>query len=204
MAHPIIDAGPTPGYYSIIWNQNNYIVAGGNDGLIIFDGSLSNVVFQDTSYPRVTSINWSVDGNRFATTTTIDNSIEIWDIASLEPQVPIDDIPHTSLHNVLWSPDGTKIAATGNDKSIRIWDAATYALLHSLERHTNFVSEISWNADSSRLISGDQDGKIFIWNAATGELESEFQSLPYLIFSLGWSPDGNQLAVSGLSENVRV
>jgi len=53
------------------------------------------------------------------------------------------------------SPDG-RVVASGSgyaDSSIHVWDASTGRLLHRLEGHTGWVSQLVFSKDGRRLIS---------------------------------------------------
>jgi WD40 repeat protein len=43
--------------------------------------------------------------------------------------------------NCGFSPDGSKIVSCSDDKTVRVWDASTSKLIHTMEGHTDEVSE---------------------------------------------------------------
>ena len=54
----------------------------------------------------------------------------------------------TSVMSVAWSPLllGQKIASSGYDDQVKIWDAETYECLGTLNEHTESVSGVAWSA----------------------------------------------------------
>lgn len=61
------------------------------------------------------------------------------------------------------SPDQSWIAAGYSDRSIRIWDAKTYSLAHSIFGHTGEVVAVRFSPDGRELASGSYDHVLKIW-----------------------------------------
>jgi WD40 repeat protein/serine/threonine protein kinase len=119
---------------------------------------------------------------------------------------------------VAWSPDGKLIASGGQDRIVRVWDAATGQQLQALAGHARSVSSVIFSRDGKRLVSAsggitrrfpieapnplklpsDQPKDIpdvKVWDVATGaELHS--LSFPGKGPGLALSPDGETVAVS--------
>jgi WD40 repeat protein len=89
--------------------------------------------------------------------------------------------------SVSWSPDGSKIASGYREKTVRVWDSSTGAVLSTLEGHSNWVNSVSWSSDGSKIDSkskqngacmGQQHGRCAVhsggtlWNGDFSELES--------------------------------
>jgi WD40 repeat protein len=56
-----------------------------------------------------------------------------------------------------WSPDGSTIATTSVDKTIRLRDPRTGELRRSLLRHRHRVNEVAWALDGSWIASASFD-----------------------------------------------
>jgi len=67
-----------------------------------------------------------------------------------------------------WSPDGSRLASAGRDRSIRIWDTESWSQLALLNGHAAYVWSLAFSPDGSRLASGSGDGTVRIWNAEAG------------------------------------
>jgi WD40 repeat protein len=93
------------------------------------------------------------------------------------------------------APDGTIAATGGYDGMVRLWDAATGALLRVLVGHDSYVYGLGWSADGRYLASsGSFDLTVRIWEARTGlplKVLKGFEAPPG---PLAWSPDGAFLA----------
>jgi WD40 repeat protein len=75
-------------------------------------------------------------------------------------------IGHTA--DVLWiafSPHGTRIATTGYDRTIKLWDTATGREVFTLRGHTAGVGMLVFSPDGCRIVSSGIDGTARVWDA---------------------------------------
>jgi WD40 repeat protein len=66
------------------------------------------------------------------------------------------------------TPDSARIVSGGNDRTVRIWNLATWALERTLKGHTDRVYAVAVTPDGSRIVSGGGDDTIRIWDASGG------------------------------------
>jgi WD40 repeat protein len=75
-------------------------------------------------------------------------------------------IGHTA--DVIWiafSPDGMRIATTGYDRTIKLWDTATGREVFTLRGHTAGVGVLAFSPDGYRIVSSGIDGTARVWDA---------------------------------------
>src|SRR5262245_11812940 len=81
----------------------------------------------------------------------------------------VPNIPHSGVGlSVAFSADGTRVLSGSDDDTIKLWDAATGALIRTFEGHSGWVSSVAFSADGARVLSGSRDKTIKLWDAATG------------------------------------
>jgi WD40 repeat protein len=77
---------------------------------------------------------------------------------------------------------------------VKIWDAQTHALRHTLKGHVNYVWKVAFSPDSGYLASGSWDSTVKVWDVTTGKEVRTLSGHAGFIQSLAFSPDGQRLA----------
>ncbi len=95
---------------------------------------------------------------------------------------------------LVFSPDGTTLAATGNRQSLHFWDLATGKdRLATPEAHLGDVVALACLADGKTAVSGSRDRTVRVWDLTTGR---PTRTLPHdnWVDSLAVSAGGSLLA----------
>jgi WD40 repeat protein len=71
------------------------------------------------------------------------------------------------LRTIAISPNGKQIAAAGDDRIIRLWDATNLRFIREVRGHTAPVYAVAFSADGALLASASLDGTVRIWDAQT-------------------------------------
>ena len=103
-----------------------------------------------------------------------------------------------------YSPDGKYIATTGMDHNIKIWEAATGYLLHTLPGHSARITKAKFSNSGKILASVSYDGTAKLWDAETGNLIFSLSQQNKFAIDVCFSPNDKELAVSGSEGNVKI
>ncbi len=115
---------------------------------------------------------------------------------------PGDDTPqvlggHTRVvTSVCFSPDGSRLASAGWDRTVRIRDLAGGGGL-LLRGHTTIVTGVAFSPDGRRLASCDLDAGVRVWDAASGQEVLKLAGPEPQTRAVGFSPDGRRMAAVG-------
>jgi WD40 repeat protein len=105
---------------------------------------------------------------------------------------------------VAYSPDGTRLASTSYDRTVKLWDATSGAELATLRGHTGAVFSVACNPDGTRIASASEDNTVKIWDAHSGAEVATLRGHTSEVFSVCYSPDGTRLASASHDSTVKI
>jgi WD40 repeat protein len=96
------------------------------------------------------------------------------------------------------------IVVTGaRDDKIKVWSAATGALIRTITGHTGDVMRVDISPDDRFIASASTDATVRIWDLNTGaQLASIIDTSGLFVYSVQWSPDGTKLLVGNGATQV--
>ena len=109
-----------------------------------------------------------------------------------------------SIHAAAISPDGTRVATASEDKTARLWDAATGAEIATLKGHDGEVRDIAFSPDGESLATASYDQSVRTWDARTGLARAVLRGHTSPVFSVAFSPDGSLIATASGDGTARL
>jgi eukaryotic-like serine/threonine-protein kinase len=107
--------------------------------------------------------------------------------------------------DIVFSPDGTRIATASEDGRTSLWDSSTGTMLVQWQSHSTKVLSVAYRPDGQRLVTTASDGTVRQWDSATGrEVESPYDRHAGEVLTAEYSPDGVWIASGGTDRTIRV
>lgn len=140
---------------------------------------------------EVFSVAWAPDSQLLATGAER-NRIRFWDPGSGRALSAIDT-PGTNPQNLIWSNDGSEVAASFADGSIGIWEVKTRRIKWEMNAHIGRIQSLSWSSRGMLLASVGTDGLIRLWDTYRKIQIHTLRPLSNSILKILWSRDDRML-----------
>ncbi|WP_322673413.1 caspase family protein [Nostoc sp. DedQUE05] len=105
---------------------------------------------------------------------------------------------------VAFSPDGKTIASASNDKTVKVWDAATAKEITTFKGHSDAVIGVAFSPDGKTIASASYDKIVKVWDAATAKEITTFKGHSDAVIGVAFSPDGKTIASASDDKTVKV
>ncbi|MDD2814240.1 MAG: TIR domain-containing protein [Thiotrichaceae bacterium] len=178
---------------------------------VSYDGSLrlwqhdghfiKSIEFSETPQNIIFSVDFSRDGEQLAVSTR-SGWVYLYDSEGNE----IKRLRHgSSVHCVLFSPDGRLLFSGGNDHSIKVWDIATAKMLYELKAHQGAVEDLSISKDGRWLASASSDNHIGIWDLANNyKLVQMLSGHEDRVYGVSFNQDSTLLVSASADNSIKL
>jgi WD40 repeat protein len=143
---------------------------------------------------------FSPDGSRFVTGSN-DSVVEVHDTADCKLRLRFR-VASGELTVARFDPSGQRILTAGFD-ALRLWDASTGELLHSLQENAA-IQTAAFSGDGDRVVTGGYERQLRMWNARDGRPLGLLAGHDAQVRSVAWSPDQQRVASASADGTVRV
>jgi WD40 repeat protein len=110
------------------------------------------------------------------------------------------------VYGAAFSPDGTRIVTASEDRTARIWDAATGKPIgEPLKGHEGAVESAAFSPDGQRIVTASEDETVMIWDAASGKaIREPLRGHTKEVMTAAFSPDGRRVLTASADKTARI
>lgn len=154
-------------------------------------------------------VDWSQNGDMVAV--GVISTTLVWDPTSgtllhTLQQPLLHDPSSWGISDIVFSPDGQKLATGSYNQTLVIWDTNTGEELFTIDDLPHSVTSLAFNPDGQKLSVGQTNGKILLYKLSDNGLEEEptLEGGDQYVTTIAFNPDGTLLASGDTNGFVRV
>ena len=165
----------------------------------LFDPSLDLV--RETRVSKSSISGLAVDPQGCLIAVGLEHSARLLDALTLAPVADLDT--QSKLGALAFSPDGTRLATTGFEGFLRVWDVARRSVAYEYGGHDDEVNAVAFFPDGRRLVTGSEDDTLRTWDLRRVPVLVLDEHGPWLD-SLAFAPDGRTLLAGARDGALRL
>lgn len=190
-------------YCLTIIEEQNLLIAGCNDGLILFfDLDSTKLLATISAGSAVFDLKYVSSKKELLASTDI-GSIFI-----------IDPINFNILHQFQSGTEKIRTIATSdklnlittasNDKIIRIYHLEDYTSFYEFEGHSQGVGAVAFSPEGTQLVTGSRDAHLRVWSTNNWECLYNFPAHLFAIYKIAYHPKYPYIATASRDKSVKI
>jgi WD40 repeat protein/tRNA A-37 threonylcarbamoyl transferase component Bud32 len=213
----LIYRGHSNAVNAVAWSPDGKRIASASDdkSVQVWDTSNGGLIFANRSHTKkVLAVAWSPDGRRVASGSE-DKSVQVWSpikdksgffgTLRLTTRGQFSYKSHSGrVNELIWSPNGQRIASVSNDKSMQVWDSTTGKIFIIYRTTSAGINGVTWSPDGRFIAACGNDKMVQVWDAVTRNNVFTYRGHTGYVMSVAWSPDGKLLASAGVDHTMQV
>src|SRR5262249_55454543 len=143
------------------------LAVGQRDWVLCFDLATGQEVKRWRLPAQARTLAFHPDSDKLAVGYAVSRVASVYDAAS---GALLTDLPVGVMSDqvVAWHPDGKRLAVTGSDPRIQIWNVVAKRLVATLEGHVQSGKAVAFHHDGELLASQGWDGQVLLWHPSSG------------------------------------
>jgi len=116
----------------------------------------------------ISSVAWSPDGKRIASSAYYGSTMRIWDASDHYTYLRLQHlgIVGEPILSEAWSSDSKRIASGSVDNTVQVWNAVDGSNVYIYKGLSDAVQSVAWSPDGKSVASGSTDKTVQIWVAS--------------------------------------
>ncbi len=123
------------------------------------------------------------------------SAVTIWDVGKGN-QIRSFKGHSDAVFNASFSPDGTRIVTSSNDKTAIIWDVTSGRAVMTLRGHSDAIGAVAYSPDGTRIATASRDQTAIIWDAVSGQALTTLRGHSNWIWGVAFSSSGKELVTA--------
>jgi WD40 repeat protein len=187
--------------------NGKHLAVSGYHEVLVHDLEKSNIVARLLGEsPKIESIAWSADGKLIGVSGGAParfGEVQIWDAGTFQLKRAIKS-SLDSLYGLSFSPDATKVAVAGADKSVRVFSVSDGKELLKFDNHSDWAFATTFTVDGKRVLSGSRDKAMKLIDVSNGQFIDDVNKLLEGVLCFARHPSKDEIVYGGENGVTRI